>query len=198
MILGKQITVRGESWPCAGPQWLSLAAEATVGWSRMETPLSSTWGFWINMFFPYRSVMAMYQWPMDFQRQGEVFLHLRGMSMIFLILDILRAEADCHISLLSRGGVRLENKCWWMLRPSWGKNWVVMMTCQPTPSPVMKNKLLWFEWQTFAVRWCLPTGLSVRHQVRPPVSLVVPLHLQFVPVPLMLCNGHNLNRLMDD
>lgn len=38
--------------------------------------------------------MAMYQWLIGFQGQEETFLHLRGMTMTSLILDIAGVEAE--------------------------------------------------------------------------------------------------------
>lgn len=52
VTLGKEITSKAESWPCAGPQCLLPALEAATGHFRMKTPLSSNWGFWMNVLFP--------------------------------------------------------------------------------------------------------------------------------------------------
>lgn len=88
----------------------------------------------------------MHSAPRDFQGEGEAFGHLRGMSVMFLIMDIAGVEADCHIRVvLGRGRVRFENKCWQRLSLSQGENGVVMMPHQPSPSLMMKNELPWLE-----------------------------------------------------
>lgn len=88
----------------------------------------------------------MHSGPRDFQGEGEAFWHLRGMSMMFLIIGIAGVEADCRIRAVpDRSRARFEDKCWWRLSLSQGENGVVMMPCQPSPSPMMQNELPWLE-----------------------------------------------------
>lgn len=159
MTLGKACTLRDENWPCAGPQWLFLAAKATVGWSRMETILSSTWGFWINMFFPYRSVMAMYQWPMDFQGQGETFLHLRGWPWHF---------SSWKLQGWKQWGKGLK----WCVGGHWHQSWFTTAAGQGIPFPTIPN-VLWLHSMGGMPLWFHSVHEEIEHVFFPFLSTSV-------------------------
>lgn len=159
MTLGKAFTIRDENWPCAGPQWLFLAAKATVGWSSMETILSSTWGFWINMFFPYRSVVAMYQWPMDFQGQGETFLCVRGWQWHFW---------SWKLQEWKQWGKGLK----WCLGGHWHQSWFTTAAGQGTPFPTIPN-VLWLHSMGRMPLWFHSVYKEIEHVFFPFLSTFV-------------------------